>query len=95
MRTIVAFSLAVAVLAAGKISAADAQRKVAIIVENRADASLNDKVAVLEDLVTSRVAGKGFTVISRDVVVNALKTYPAVNVNVPSQLLPPPVTPAH
>ncbi len=50
-------------------------RKVAIIVENRADASLNDKVSVLEDLVTSRVAGKGFAVISRDVTVNALKTY--------------------
>jgi hypothetical protein len=63
----------------------DTQRKVAIIVENRADASLNDKVIVLEDLVTSRIAGKGFSVISRDVVVNALKTYPAANVNVSAQ----------
>jgi PEGA domain len=60
-------------------------RKVAIIVENRADASLNDQVAVLEDLVTSRVAGKGFAVISRDVTVNALKPYGSVNVNVSSQ----------
>jgi hypothetical protein len=81
MRTILAFSLAVAVLTAGNLSAADAQRKVAIIVENRADASLNDKVAVLEDLVTSRVAGRGFTIISRDVAVNALKSYATANVS--------------
>ena len=46
----------------------DIQRKIAIIVENRAAAGLNDKVAVLEDLVSSRVAGKGLSVISRDVV---------------------------
>lgn len=65
--------------------AAEPQRKVVIIVENRADASLNDKVSVLEDLVSSRVAGKGFSVVSRDVVVNALKTYAAVNVNISSQ----------
>jgi hypothetical protein len=61
------------------------QHKIAIIVENRADASLNDKVAVLEDLITSRIAGKGFTVIGRDVVVNALKTYPAGSINVSAQ----------
>ena len=53
----------------------DAQRKIAIIVENRADGGLNDKVPVLEDLVSSRVAGKGFTVISRDVVTRSLKNY--------------------
>ena len=81
MRIILACSLAVAVFAAGKTSAADAQRKIAIIVENRADASLNDKVAVLEDLVTSRVAGKGFAVISRDVTVNALKTYSTLGIS--------------
>jgi hypothetical protein len=63
----------------------DVQRKVAIIVENRADASLNDKVAVLEDLITSRIAGKGFTVISREVVLNALNTYPAGSINVSAQ----------
>jgi len=50
-------------------------RKIAIIVQNRASAGLNDKVSVLEDLVASRVAGKGFSVISRDEAVNALKTY--------------------
>jgi len=53
----------------------DIQRKIAIIVQNRASAGLNDKVPVLEDLVSSRVAGKGFIVISRDEAVNALKTY--------------------
>ena len=86
MRMIPVWFLAAMMLAAGKVSAADApQRKVAIMVENRADASLNDKVAVLEDLITSRVAGKGFTVISREVTVNALKSYASVNVNVSGQ----------
>jgi hypothetical protein len=60
--------------------AKEVQRKVVIIVENRADAGLNDKVSVLEDMVASRVAGKGLSVVSRDVVVNALKTYPTVAV---------------
>lgn len=84
MRFLPAFSLAVALLATGTVFAADTaapQRKVAIIVENRADASLNDKVAVLEDLIASRIAGKGFSVISRDVTVNALKTYSTLDVS--------------
>ena len=50
-------------------------RKIAIIVQNRASAGLNEKVAVLEDLVASRVAGKGFAVISRDDVTRSLKDY--------------------
>src|ERR1035437_1143292 len=53
----------------------EAQRKVAIIVQNRGSAALNDKVPVLEDLVSSRVAGKGFSVISRDDVTRSLKNY--------------------
>jgi hypothetical protein len=53
----------------------EAQRKIVIIVENRASAELNDKVAVLEDLVASRVAGRGLSVISRDVVTRSLKNY--------------------
>ena len=57
----------------------DIQRKIAIIVENRAAAGLNDKVAVLEDLVSSRVAGKGLSVISRDVVTRSLKNYATGN----------------
>ena len=60
-------------------------RKVAIIVENRAGAQLNDKISVLEDLLSTRIAGKGYSVISRDVTVNALKTYPSVGVAVSSQ----------
>ena len=80
MRTILTLSLAAALFATGKTAAAEVQRKVAIIVENRADASLNDKVSVLEDLVTSRVAGKGFAIISRDVTLNALKTYTTAGV---------------
>ena len=50
-------------------------RKIAIIVQNRASAALNDKVAVLEDLVSSRVAGRGFSVISRDDVTRSMKDY--------------------
>ncbi|MGO8682329.1 MAG: PEGA domain-containing protein [Limisphaerales bacterium] len=53
----------------------DVQRKIAIIVQNRGSAALNDKVPVLEDLVNSRVAGKGFSVISRDDVTRSLKDY--------------------
>ncbi|HZI31890.1 MAG TPA: hypothetical protein VFF11_06095, partial [Candidatus Binatia bacterium] len=53
----------------------NAQRKVLIIVENHADPALNNQIAALEDLVASRVAGQGFSVASRDVAVNALKTY--------------------
>jgi len=50
-------------------------RKIAIIVQNRASVALNDKVAVLEDLVSSRVAGRGFAVISRDDVTRSMKDY--------------------
>lgn len=85
MRLLTALSLTAALFATGNIFAADTavapQRKVLIIVENRADAALNDKVSVLEDLVTSRVAGKGFAVVSRDVAINALKTYSALGVS--------------
>jgi len=72
-------------LFAGDPAAAAPQRKVAIIVENRAGAELNDKVAVLEDLLSSRIAGKGYSVISRDVTVNALKTYSTAGAAVSSQ----------
>jgi hypothetical protein len=79
----------VALLSLANLQAQDAamsapakpQRKILIIVENRADASLNDKISALEDLVSSRVAGKGFSVVSRDVAVNALKTYPALGIS--------------
>jgi hypothetical protein len=61
-----------------------APRKAAIFIENRAGASLNDKVAVLEDFLTSKISEKGFSVISREVVINALKTYPTAGVVVAS-----------
>lgn len=72
--------LAAGLLTAGQLFAADATnaaplRKIAIIVENRAEAKFNDEVPVLEDLVGSRVAGKGYSVLSRDVVTRALKDY--------------------
>ncbi len=90
MKMFTAFLLAAGLLAAGSLFAADATpaaplRKVAIIVENRAGAQLNDKVAVFEDLLSSRIAGKGYSIISRDVTLNALKTYPSVGVAVSSQ----------
>jgi hypothetical protein len=50
-------------------------RKTAIIVDNRAGTRLDDKVAVLEDLLTTRIAGKGFTVLTRDTVTRSLKDY--------------------
>jgi hypothetical protein len=90
MKTFSPLLLAAGLLTAGQLFAADEpvtapQRKIAIIVENRAGAQFNDKVPVLEDLVASRVAGKGYSVISRDVTVNALKSYDTVGVNVSSQ----------
>ena len=60
-------------------------RKTAIIVENRAGEQFNDKVSVLEDMMSTRVAGKGYSVISRDVTVNALKNYSAAGVTVSSK----------
>lgn len=79
MRTLTALSLAVVLLATGNTFAADAPaaplRKIAIIVQNHADASLNDKVSALEDLVASRVAGRGFAVISREDVTRSLKSF--------------------
>ena len=53
----------------------DVQRKIAIIVQNRASGIMNDQVAVLEDLVSSRVAGKGFSVMSRDDVTRSMRDY--------------------
>lgn len=61
------------------------QRKVLIVVENHASPTLNNKISALEDLVASRVAGRGFSVVSRDVAVNALKTYRNESVSSSSQ----------
>jgi hypothetical protein len=83
------FLLGVGLLIAGNLFADDATnaplRKVAIIVENRAGAQFNDKVTVLEDMLSSRIAGKGYSIISRGVTVNALKSYDTAGVAVMSQ----------
>lgn len=91
MRILTRLFLAAGLIAAGQLSAQDAtnnsaqqQRKTAIIVENRAGEQFNDKVSVLEDLISSRVAGRGYSVISRDVAVNALKSYSAAGVTMTS-----------
>ncbi|HXG46572.1 MAG TPA: PEGA domain-containing protein [Methylomirabilota bacterium] len=47
--------------------------KAAVIVQNRAGAALQDKTAAFEDLLSSRVAGRGFTLLSRQVITDALK----------------------
>jgi hypothetical protein len=89
MRLFTQLFLVVGLLAAGNIFAADTTnapiRKVAIVVENHAGAQFNDKVAVLEDLLGSRIAGEGYSIISRDVTVNALKSYDLAGIAVASQ----------
>lgn len=81
--------LAVGLLTAGNLFAADptnsSLRKIAIIVENHAGAQFNEKVPVLEDLLASRLAGEGFSIISRAVTINALKSYDSAGVAVTSQ----------
>ncbi len=51
-------------------------RKIAIIVENRAGAQFNDKISVLDDLLSSQIAGKGYSIISPEVVTRALSGQP-------------------
>jgi hypothetical protein len=84
MRSFSHLLLAASFLTAGQLFAADPVatssappplRKIAIIVQNRGSTELNDKVPALEDMVSSRVAGNGFTVISRDDVTRSLKDY--------------------
>lgn len=75
-----------AALAAPLEPASESQRKAAIIVENRAGTAFNDKVTVLEDLLGSRIAGEGFSVISRDTVTRSLQDYRSGNAAVPTNL---------
>ncbi len=49
--------------------------KTAIFIENRAGNAFNDKVPVLEDFITSRVTEHGFSVLSREALINAFKDY--------------------
>jgi len=64
-----------------RVSAADAPKaepiKVAIFADNRAGAAFDDKVGVLEDFLASRISGQHIQVMSRDVVLNALKNFSA------------------
>ena len=52
-----------------------AVRKVAIFVKNRAGSALDEKVSVLEDLITGRITDMGFAVIAREDVVNAVASF--------------------
>ncbi len=78
-RTCAFLLIVLSVFFARILSASDengqAMRKAAIFVENRSGKALNDKVIVLEDLITSRITEKGFSVLSREVVINAINTY--------------------
>jgi hypothetical protein len=65
-------------------SAAESPRRAAIFVENRVGPAMNDKVSVLEDFLTSRITAKGFSVISREDVINALKTYSTLEITAAS-----------
>lgn len=49
-------------------------RKAAIFVANRAEKSLDDKLATFEDFISSRLTGKGFSVISREAVTDAVSS---------------------
>ena len=70
-------------------------RKTAIFVENRAGKIFDDKVSVLEDFITSRVTEQGFSVLSREVMTNAIKEYSAEDAKasgVKSERQAPPVS---
>src|SRR5213082_2970635 len=85
MRTLAVLLVAASLVPTAKSFAADnppPQRKTAIIVENRAGEQFNDKVSVLEDLLGTRISGRGYSVLSRDVTVNALKSYSSSGITV-------------
>ncbi|MDX2110731.1 MAG: PEGA domain-containing protein [Verrucomicrobiota bacterium] len=50
-------------------------RKAAIFIANRAGPDFDEKMSALEDLITSRISDLGFTVISREVSLNAVKAF--------------------
>ncbi|HHT9110343.1 MAG TPA: PEGA domain-containing protein [Candidatus Brocadiaceae bacterium] len=54
---------------------APGMRKAAIFVENRAGNEFNEKVSVMEDFLTSRITEKGFSILSREVLINSLQNY--------------------
>ena len=56
----------------GADSAAEDRRVTAIFSANHADKSLDEKLPALEDFISSRIAEKGFSVISREVATDAV-----------------------
>lgn len=77
---VIMFPLAGLAALAAEPGSGSVRSKAAIFVENRAGAALNDKVAVFEDFLTSRITEKGFSVISREVAINALNSYPTAEI---------------
>ncbi len=63
-------------------------RQVAIFVKNRSGSDFEPKVMALEDLVSSRVTNDGFSVISREDVVNAVKSFAKDGANAGDDMLP-------
>jgi hypothetical protein len=68
----------------GADAAEGATRKAAIFVQNRVGAALNEKVPVLEDLLTSKITEKGLSIVSREDTINALKSYLTAGIAVDS-----------
>lgn len=54
---------------------AQGMRKAAIFVENRAGNEFNEKVSAMDDFLTSRITEKGFSILSREVLINSLQNY--------------------
>ena len=74
MKLFVAATLGLISVSSSVFAADSTARKAAIFVANRADKSLNDKVATFEDFISSRITEKGFSVISREVATDALNS---------------------
>ena len=73
LRTMIVWSVASIFAATVTVKSAEAPmaNKAAIFTANRAEKTLDDKLATFEDFVSSRITGKGFSVISREVATEA------------------------
>ncbi len=63
-------------------TASSPARKVAIFVKNRAKSVPDDKVSVLEDLIAARITDLGFSIISREDVLNSVGAFADAGPNV-------------
>ena len=63
------------------VRAQDVQHTAAVFVKNHADNVPDEKVAALEDLITGHLSDKGFRVISRDDVMNAVSNFATEGTN--------------